>query len=130
CVSVVAEVGALVDETFAVAVDHQAERIAVAIAGAVLAVHVAVVGGVALPGHCMRTGPLAVGLRPDIDRHADAVAGVVAGAPNLRHVPARAEVAGAPLTTRFEAATRQHDRRHAEQLLRAVDENADAFDAV
>ena len=49
-VGVIAEIRALIDEALAVGVDHDAERIAVPIAGAVLAIDVAVIVGVALPG--------------------------------------------------------------------------------
>ena len=95
-----------------------------------LAVDVAVVVGVALPGDRVAAGPLAVGLRADVERHADAVAGVVSCAAHLRHVPARAEIARPPFPVRLEAAAGEHHRARADLLLRPIGQDADAFDAL
>ena len=102
-VGVVAEVGALVDEALARGVDHDAERVGVLLEG-VADRKVAELGGVVVPADGVAAGPVAGRRGADVERHADAVAGVEAGAAHLRELPARAEVAGAPLGVRFEAA--------------------------
>src|SRR5262249_8428539 len=129
-VGVVAEIGALVDEALAVGIDHEPERVAVPVAGAVLAVDIAVVVGVALPRDRVTARPLPVGLRTDLERHADAVASVVTGAAHLRHVPARAEIAGAPFPVCLEAAAGKHDCPAAEGFFYRADERTHPFDTV
>ena len=64
----------------------------------------------------MPRGPVAVRLRTDVESHADALAGVVAGAAHLRQLPAGAHVAGAHLRVRLEAAGRHHDGARLEAL--------------
>ena len=105
-IGVVAEVRAFVDEALALGVDHDAERVAVLLE-LVADVRARRIAARSAPTHRMTAGPLAVRLRADVERHADAVAGVVARAAHFRHVPAGAEIARAPFAIRFEtAATR------------------------
>ena len=54
------------------------------------------------------------------ERGAQDLAGVVRGAADLRHVPVRAEVGGAHLRVRLEAARGEHDGARSELLARAV----------
>src|SRR6185369_16729727 len=124
----VAEIGALIEEAFTLGVDHDAVEIAVA-KPVVARLDAAEVAGVALPGARMAARPLAVGLRADVERHADAVAGVEAGAAHLCHVPAGAEIARPPFAVGFEAAARQHHGVRREILRHAIDLGAHAFDA-
>src|SRR6185312_15573539 len=130
CIGVVSEVGALIDETFAVRVDHDAERVAMPVSGAVLSVDVAVIVCVALPRDRMTAGPLAVRLSANGQSHLDAVSGVVASAAHLRHVPAWPEIARPPFAVGFETAAGQNDTSRADDVLDIVDENAHGFDAV
>ena len=57
---------------------------------------------------------MAIGLGADVQGHADALAGVVAGAAHLGEVPVGAEVACPPLGIRLEAAGRDHHRARGE----------------
>src|SRR5580698_506306 len=100
------------------------------IPGAVLTIDIAIIVGVALPGHRVCAGPLPVRLRSDVERHADTVAGVVPGAAHLGHVPARAEIARAPLAAGLEAATGQHYRIRSDLLFDAVNDRANSFNAI
>src|SRR5262249_3287662 len=85
---------------------------------------------VTLPRHRVTARPLPIGLRADLECHPNAVAGVVARAAHLRHVPARTEVAGTPFAICLKAAAGQDDRPAADILLDAVNEGADSFNAV
>ena len=69
-----------------------------------------------VPGHRVAAGPVAAGGRAEGHGHADAVAGVEARAANLRQVPARAQVAGAPSRVGLEAATSQDHRIRRQRL--------------
>src|SRR5690348_11769504 len=75
----------------------------------------------------MTTRPLPEGLRADVERHPDAVAGVVAGPPDFRDVPARTEIARAPLAIGFETASREHNGFRADLFLDAVVDHAHAL---
>ena len=128
-IGVVAEVGALVDETLAVGIDHDAERIAVLLE---TVAHREVAEGrrVAVPADGMAAGPVAVRHGADLERHADAVAGVEARTAHLGELPVRAEIAAAPLRIRLEPATGKHHRA-ARQFRRApVDAGDHAMHAV
>src|SRR3546814_17883093 len=78
----------------------------------------------------MAAGPVPVGRGADIQRHADAVAGVEAAAADLGQFPAGAEVAGPPLRVRLEAAGRQHHRLSLDRLdpVRHLDQLAGSRD--
>src|SRR5262245_3144622 len=129
-ISVVAEIGAFVDEALAVGVHHQAEWITVAVAGGGPVVDVAVIARITFPRNSVTTGPLPVGLRADVERHAYPVAGVVAGAAHLRHVPAGAEIARAPFAIGLEPAAGEHNRAGAEDFFSSIGDDADALDAL
>ena len=105
---VVTEVGAFVDKSFSVAIDHDAERI-----GMTLILwrqcEIAEILCVAFPGHGMTTRPVPIGLRAGGESHGQAVAGVEARTANLRQIPARPQIAGAPFGIRLEPAAGQHD---------------------
>src|SRR5438105_850719 len=128
-IGVVAKVRAFVDEAIAVRIHHDSEWVTVAIARGVLVVDVTVVVGVPLPGDRMTARPLPVGLRADVQRHADAVAGVVARAAHLRQVPSRTEIARPPFAVGFEAAAGEHERTRTDQFLAAIDQHPYTLDA-
>ncbi len=107
-VGVVAEVGALVDEAPAVRIDHDAERIGVLLE-AVADREVAEFRRVEVPADRVAARPVAVRRGADVERHADAVAGVEARAAHLGELPAGPEIARAPFGVGFEAAARQDD---------------------
>src|SRR5258708_12965821 len=94
-IGVVAEIVALVDEALALGVDHDAKRV-----GMLLEIvadrEIAEFRRVAVPADGVAARPVAIGHGADIERHADAVAGVEAGAAHLGEVPARPEIARAP----------------------------------
>src|SRR6185312_6132580 len=127
-VGVVAEIGALVDEALAARVDHDAERV-----GMLLEIvadrEVAEFRRVAVPADGVAARPVAVGHGADIERHADAVAGVEAGAAHLGEVPARAEIARAPFGIGLEAAGSEHRRFGMDIDVPAVLAHARAADA-
>src|SRR5690349_19834000 len=77
----------------------------------------------------MTTRPLPEGLRADVERHANAVAGVVPRPADFRDVPARTEIARTPLTIGFETASREHNGFRADLLLDAVVDHAHALHA-
>ena len=106
-VGVVAEVRALIDEALPVRVHHDAEGIAVLLE-AVAHREVPELRGVPIPPHGVASRPVPVGHRTGFERHADPVAGVEPRPPHPREIPARAEVAGAPLGVRLEAAAGEH----------------------
>ena len=106
-VGVVAEVGALVDEALAVGVDHDAERIGVLLEAGRRR------RGRRTPARCAPSRPRGSPTscrraRADLQRHADAVAGVEARAAHLGQIPARAEIARAPFGVGLEAAGGEH----------------------
>src|SRR4051812_41016310 len=107
-VRVIAKIRALIDEALALRVDHDAERIAVTITG-MWRIHVAEIRRIALPRDRMAARPLTVRLRADVERHRDAVAGVVTRPAHFREIPTRAKVASAHFAIRFKAAAREHD---------------------
>ena len=94
-VGVVAEVRALIEKALALRIDHDAELVAVAFV-AHAGVEIAKIRRIAVPGHGMAAGPLAIRLRADRQCHADAIAGVVTRAADLGHVPAGPEITCAP----------------------------------
>ena len=108
-VGVVAEVRALVHETLAVRIDHDAEGIAVLLE-AVAHQEVSELRRVPIPPHGVASRPVPVRHRAGVERHADPVPGVEARSPHPREVPAGPEVAGAPLGVRFEPSAGEHDR--------------------
>ena len=125
-IGVVAEIGALIDEAAAGGVDDDAEGI-----GMLLEIvadgEVAEFGRVAVPGHGMAARPIAARHGADLERHADAVAGVEARAAHLGEVPAGAEIARAPFGIGLEAARGQHHRLggDVEAALAVADMDAD-----
>src|SRR5205807_3981775 len=94
-VGVVPQVCPLVDEALAAVVDDQPERVGVLLEEVA---HAPVAEGrrVEVPGDGVAGRPVAVGLRVDLERHADAVARVVAGGWDPPAAPARAACAGGP----------------------------------
>src|SRR5262249_7477129 len=108
-VGVVAEVGAFVDEPLTGGVDENGERVGVLLK-LVADREVAELGGIHLPLHGVAAGPVAAGAGADIHRHADAVTGVEARAAHLGEVPARSEIARAPLGVGLKSAAREHHR--------------------
>src|SRR5262249_10828353 len=128
-VGVIAEVGALVDEALAGGVDHDRERIGVLLE-LVADREVAKLGGIHLPADRVTARPVAARTCADLERHADAVAGVEAGAPHLGEVPAGSEIAGAPLGVGLEAAAGEHDRLAVKLAHLTAVADAYAFDAV
>ena len=127
-IGVVAEIGALVDEALAGGVDQDGERIGVLLE-LVADREVAEFRRVHLPLHRVAARPVAARARADVQRHADAVAGVEAGAAHLGEVPAGAEIARAPFGIGLEAAAGEHDRLAAQLAFDAVVPDAHAFDA-
>ena len=89
-IGVVAKVRALVHETPSVGVDHDAQRIGVLLE-IVADVEVAELRRVEIPADRMATRIVAPRRGTDGDRHADAVTGVVAGAPHLGQSPSRVQ---------------------------------------
>ena len=85
---------------------------------------------VQLPLHGMATRPVAARRGADVERHADAVAGVVTGAAHLGEVPAGSEIARAPFRIGLEAAAGEHHRFGAQFAHVAMLAHAHAFDAV
>ncbi len=69
---------------------------------------IAELGRVPLPAHRVAAGPITHGRGADVERHLDHVAGVEARAAHLGELPARSEIARAPLGVRLEAAARKH----------------------
>src|SRR3990172_6867715 len=108
-VGVIGEVRALVDETLAARVHHDAPRIAVFLE-AVTDREIAERRRVEVPAYRMAARPVAVGHRADIERHLDAESRVVARAAHLGEIPVRAEIARAHFCARLEAAARNHHR--------------------
>ena len=105
-IGVVPEIRAFVDEALAVGVDHDAPGI-----GMLLKIvadgEIPEFRRIVVPAHRMATRPVAVGRGADIQRHADAVAGVEAGAAYLGQFPARPQIACAPFQVGLETATGQ-----------------------
>ena len=124
----VAVVLALVDEPLAVEVDHDAEGIGVLLE---VVEHPAVAerrrGDV--PGDRVAARPVAERDGADVERHADAVAGVVAGAAHAGEVPALAEIAHAHLGVGLEAAAGEHHRLGGDVLVAGLAADGDAGDA-
>ena len=108
-VGVVAEVRAFVDETLPVGIHHDAERIAVLLE-VVADRQIAERGCVPVPPHGVASRPVPVRHRAGFERHPDSVARVEPRAPDPCEIPAGAEVAGAPLGVRLEAAAGEHHR--------------------
>ncbi len=106
-VGVVAVVGALVDEALAVQVDDDADGVRVLLE---VVEHHAVAEGrrADVPLHRVARRPAAEGLRVDLERGAQAVAGVVARAAHPARLPARPVVAHAHLGVGLEAAAGEH----------------------
>src|SRR5690606_22904149 len=128
-VGVVAEVGAFVDESLAVGIDHDAPRVAVLLE-IVADREVAEFGSVEVPADRVAARPVAVGAGADVEGHLDAVAGVVAGAAHLREVPAGAEIARPPLGVGLETTAGQHHGLGPDLEALAVLADVDAVDAV
>src|SRR5262249_37395726 len=82
-----------------------------------------------LPLHGVAARPVAARRGADVGRHADAFAGVEAGAAHLGEIPARPEIARAPLGIGLEAAAGEHDRLAVQVALDAVAADAHAGDA-
>src|SRR5580698_3595607 len=74
--------------------------------------------------------PVAARRGPDIDRHANAVAGVVARTAHLREIPAGPEIARAPFRIGLETTAGEHHRFRPQFAHLAVLAHADALDPV
>src|SRR6185369_3964922 len=109
------EVLALVEEAPPPIVDEHAVGIREAI-GLVGELAVAVGRRVGVDGRGVAARPLAEGKGPDLHRHAQPVAGVVAGAAHLGVVPGPAEIACPPGVVGLEAAAAQHHRARGDVL--------------
>src|SRR5438477_7144931 len=107
-VGVIAEVGALVDEPFAAAIDHDAPRIAVLLE-IVADRQVTELRCVAIPADRVATGPIAGRHGTDVERHPDAVTGIESGAAHLGQIPSWAEIARTPFRIGLETAGGQYD---------------------
>src|SRR5437899_11451327 len=118
-VRVVAHVGALVDEALALDVDDDADGIRMLLE-IVADLAVAVPRGVVVPLHGVTAAPVAPRLRADVERHADAVAGVVRGAAHAREVPVGPEVARTHLHVGLEAPGGEDDGVRLDRLASAV----------
>src|SRR5256885_12382104 len=118
-VRVVAHVGALVDEALTLDVDDDADGIRVLLE-VVADLAVAVPGGVVVPLHGVTAAPVAPRLRADVERHADAIAGVVWGAAHAREVPVGPEVARTHLYVGLEAPGGEDDGVRLDRLASAV----------
>src|SRR3984893_10670888 len=77
----------------------------------------------------MTARPVAAGARADVHGHADAIAGVEAGAAHLGEIPSRAEIARAPFRIGFKPAAGNHHRLAGQVAFHAVVTNAHAFHA-
>jgi hypothetical protein len=106
-IGVIAEIGGLVEEALAPGVQYDAEGIAVLLEG-IADGEVAELRRVAVPADGVTAGPVASRRGSDVEGHAQAVAGVEAGAAHLREIPAGAEIARAPFGVGLEAAAGQH----------------------
>ena len=96
-ISVVAEIGAFVDEALAGGVDQDAERIGVLLE-LIADGEIAELRRIHFPLHGVAARPVAARRGADIDRHADAVAGVVSGcrAPSRDPSPGRDSACAIP----------------------------------
>ena len=119
------KVGALVDEAPAVGVGQDAEGIAVLLE-LVADLELAELGCVPVPAAGVRARPVAEGIGADLQRHAQALAGVEPGPAYLRQLPSRTEIPRSPLGVGLEAAAGEHDRarRQITQLPTAADAHA------
>src|SRR6185312_10122765 len=107
CVSVVPEVRALIDEAPTITVDHDAERIRMAL---VLGRQrqLTKILRISFPGDCVAPGPVTMWLRPSCNSHGQPITSIETGASDLGEVPTGSEIFRAPLCVGLEAATRQH----------------------
>src|SRR5690606_4303681 len=103
------EISSLVDEPFPGRVDHDPERIAVALE-AVAHLQRAEVRGVEIPCHRGRAGPGAPGNGVHISRHPDAATHVEPRTADPAQVPVGPRVPGPPLRVRLEPAAGEDDR--------------------
>jgi hypothetical protein len=124
----VAKVGTFIDEPFAIAVDHDAERIRVLLES-VADVEIAELGCVGVPSDCMTPGPVTTRCGTDVDRHLEPVAGVESRPTHFGEVPAGAEIARTPSRIGFESAARQHHRVGGQQRIPAITAYMYAADA-
>ena len=69
-------------------------------------------GSVQVPGNGVTAAPVATGAGAGVQRHPQAIAGVVLCAPHLGQIPVRAQVTSAHFGVRLEAATGEHHRPH------------------
>src|SRR5690606_22155279 len=126
-IRVVAVVRPLVDEALAAQVDDDADRIRVLLE---VVEHdpVAERRRADVPGHRVAGGPSPKSLRADVERGLDAVAGVVAAAPDAARLPTGAVIADAHLGIRLETAAGQDDRARGEFLVAVRPHDADPGD--
>src|SRR5215208_1510077 len=128
-VGVIAEVRAFVDEALAGGVDHDGERIGVLLE-LIADREIAKFRRIHLPAHRVTARPVAARTCANLERHADAVAGVEARAAHLGEIPAGAEIARAPFRISLEAAAGEHHGFSAHLADLAIVAHAHAFDAV
>ena len=108
-VGVITKIRALVDETTALGVDDDAEGIGVLL----IQLRDGTVTGrrrVQVPGNRVTAAPMAVRLRSDVQRHANAVPGVVGDAADFGQFPTGPQVTRAHLRVRLKAAAGENDR--------------------
>ena len=127
-VGIIAEIRAFVDEALAHGVDQNAERIGMLLK-LIADRKVSELGRVHLPLHGMATRPIAARARADLERHADAVAGIEARTAHFGEIPARPEIARAPFGVGLEAAAGEHHGSGAQFPDRAVLAHPHTFDA-
>src|SRR5437899_5943241 len=102
-VSVVAEIGALVDEALATEIHDEPERVRVLLE-VVADLPVAVPRRVQVPLDGVAADPVAPRQRTDLERHLDAVAGVVRRAADAGQLPVGSAIPRTNLRIRLEAA--------------------------
>ena len=123
------EIEPLVDKALAVRVDDDAERVAVLLE-TVADIEVADRRGVQIPLHRVAARPVPGRRGADIERHLEALAGVVFGAAHLGQIPVGAEIAGAHLGIGLEPAAGEDHRLRPQIHLPAPMAHPHAGDAV
>src|SRR5262249_14439417 len=108
-VGVMAEIGGIVDEALAARIDHDAERIRVLLE-LVADREIAELRRIAIPADRVAARPIAARLCADLERHADAIAGVEPRSAYFCQIPVGSEIARAPFRIGLEPPAREDDR--------------------
>ena len=122
-IGVIAKIPAFVDEAPALRINHDAEKVAdlaVMFALAVGDVQIAVFLHLPIHGRGVGAAVAAVPRGAELQRHAQAVAGIVRRAAHPRGNPVLAHEFAAQFPAGFEAAAGQNDRRGVQSLRRAI----------